>query len=276
MRTVFLNNKADNGGGIGFSDNQPHLVDPSILKDCVLKLNNASIDGGGMDVSGRLTTVHVSGTFLDQNYAGENGGAIAGSSSAIVSVANSAMTNNAAGAFGGSAFASHTSLTFDNVSVARSVAGLKGGGVALAGDTSSGRFHNSGFDVCNASLHGGALAAWSDVAEVVIENAAFSQCGVEEQGGALHVSGAGSLSVASSSFEDCAVAYSAEPVCLTLTMSDTTGTGWTAELFVFRKQDYHGEVVYGCAETCEYNGHTGSCDEHDDRDGNFPSLCKCH
>ena len=53
----------------------------------------------------------------------------------------------AAGECGGSAYASATSLTFDNVSVSESMAGLKGGGVALTGDTSVGRFFKSNFSI---------------------------------------------------------------------------------------------------------------------------------
>ena len=70
----------------------------------------------------------------------------------------------------------------------------------------------------------GRLRHRSDVAELSIEDGRFSECGVEEQGG-LHVSGSGKLSVARTSFEDCAVGYSTEPVCLTLSMMTSTGSG---------------------------------------------------
>ena len=70
------------------------------------------------------------------------------------------------------------------------------------------------------------------MAELTIERGSFLQCGVKEQGGALHVSGAGAMSVANSSFEDCTVGYSAEPICLTLTMIHSAGTGCVVELWV--------------------------------------------
>ena len=89
------------------------------------------------------------------------------------------MAHNTAVANGGSAYVATptASLTFENVNVTDSVAGQKGGGVALA--SSTGEFRRITFGRCNASLHGGALAAWGDEAEMTIEDGAFSQCRVQ-------------------------------------------------------------------------------------------------
>ena len=57
--------------------------------------------------------------------------------------------------------------------------------------------------------------------------------------------------------------YSAEPICLTVTMVQMAGMGWHgAELFVFKKEAYQGNVMYACPETCEYSSEWGklSCD----------------
>ena len=118
------------------------------------------------------------------------------------------------------------------------------------------------------------MAAWSNVQELTIEGGAFGQCAVEEQGGALHIDGTGVLRVANTSFEDSAVGYSTEPVCLTLTMIKTSGTGWTgAELFVFRKEGYkHPLARYKCPRTCEHKGFTASCDFYDFQAGTDPTT----
>ena len=81
------------------------------------------------------------------------------------------------------------SLTVLNSSVVNSVAGATGGGVSLAGATSSGAFFSTTFTLCNASMYGGALAAANDVRQLLIEDGAFSRCHVEEQGGAVWVAG---------------------------------------------------------------------------------------
>ena len=161
------------------------------------------------------------------------------------------------------------------MSVLDSTAGQRGGGVALTGDTSKGVFRGSTLDRCNASIAGGGLAAWGSVPELSIEGGTFARCSVKERGGALHVDGKGLLRVANTSFEDSAVDYETEPVCLTLTMIQTIGNGWVygAELFVFRKEDYHGEAVYGCPQTCTTGTTTRSCDLKDYHWGTDPTTC---
>ena len=98
---------------------------------------------------------------------------------------------------------------------------------------------------------------------------------MQEQGGALYMSSTGKLRVSNTSFDECTVAYSTEPICLTLTMLDTAGAGWEgAELFVFQTEDYHGaNVVYRCPETCDDGGGVGSCDFIDFHDGTKPNFC---
>ena len=280
LRTTYKNNKAQvSGGGVMFAGNRPSVAGPSIMEDCLVMFNNASSTGGGISVTATSTTVHFSTTQFLHNYAGQSGGALSGWDDAIITVADSVMSKNAAGDAGGSAFVSATSLTFDNVSVADSVAGRAGGGVAIAGDTSTGTFRSVAFGRCNASAIGGAIAASSDVAELIIEGGAFAQCAVGEQGGAVHVDGTGVLRVANTSFEDVAVGYSVEPVCLTLTMIMTSGGGWNdAELFVFRKEDYKGRLaVYDCPRTCVYDpahGYEQSCDDVDGYwGGTDPAIC---
>ena len=275
-RTTFAKNKAGAlGGGVSFAHNRPWEVPPSIVEDCLFDLNNASnYAGGGMDVTTASTTVHVSNTQYRHNYAGQSGGAVSASNDATLTVADSVMANNAAGDAGGSASATAAKLTFVNVNVTDSVAGRAGGAVAIAGDSSTGAFRGTNFGNCTASTLGGAIAASGDVPELTIEGAALLQCRVEEQGGALHVDGTGVLRVANTSFEDSTVGYSTTPVCLTLTMIDMTGDGWQgAELFVFRKEDYDGEAVYGCPETCTTGSTTGSCDFKDYYWGTDSSTC---
>ena len=275
-RTTFAKNKAGaSGGGVSFAHNRPWKVDPSIVEDCLFDLNNASNTGGGMDVTTESTAVHASTTQFRHNFAGRSGGAVSASNDATLTVADSIMANNAASATGGSASATAAMLTFDNVNVTDSVAGRAGGAVAIAGDTSTGAFSGTNFGNCTASTLGGAIAASGNVPELTIEGGKFQQCRVEEQGGALHVDGTGVLRVANTSFEDSAVGYSTTPVCLTLTMVNTAGVGWQgAELFVFRKEDYHGEAVYGCPKTCDTGAeYSGSCDMIDYQYGTNPSTC---
>ena len=46
------------------------------------------------------------------------------------------------------------------------------------------------------------------------------------------------------SFDDYAVAYKSEPVCLTLTKICTFGDAWAgAEVLIFRKEDYEGPLA---------------------------------
>ena len=92
----------------------------------------------------------------------------------------------------------------------------------------------------------------------------------------MRASTSGTLRVDNTSFDDCSVGYSAEPICLTLTMVQKAGMGWLgAEFFVFKADDYHGSVRYGCPRTCDLGDGYGadSCDNQDDFHGTNPSTC---
>ena len=97
LRTTFVNNMARLGGGAVYFAN--NYWGSSIIKDCVLKLNNASTIGGAMDTNTE-SVVHVTTSHFDHNFASQSGGAISSSSSASTNVTDSAMTNNAAGESG--------------------------------------------------------------------------------------------------------------------------------------------------------------------------------
>ena len=105
----------------------------SVISDCWFERNNASLAGGGIDAS--VNTLSASTAHASTRTTPARRRRHLGVCRAVIEVADSAFTKNAAGEFGGSAYATATTLTFDNVSVSQSVAGLKGGGVALTGDT---------------------------------------------------------------------------------------------------------------------------------------------
>ena len=48
----------------------------------------------------------------------------------------------------------------------------------------------------------------------------FLQCHVGEQGGAIRFDGKGKVRVENTTYQDCSVRFSADPICLTLTMFD--------------------------------------------------------
>ena len=142
--------------------------------------------------------------------------------------------NNNASEHGGGIHAIGTSVATRNTSLVGSVAGITGGGVSLTGETSSGTFYSTTFFRCSASQYGGAIAASNNVPQLTIQDGVFSQCHVGEQGGAIRFDGKGKVRVENTTYQDCSVGFSAEPICLTLTMFDATGDGWSgAEVFIF-------------------------------------------
>ena len=85
LRTKFFHNYAGaNGGAAAFHANSPGNVDPSLVKDCLLRHNKAFGTGGAIHITIGVTTVHVDTSVLDYNYAGDTSGGILGSNDAIL------------------------------------------------------------------------------------------------------------------------------------------------------------------------------------------------
>ena len=182
------------------------------------------------------------------------------------------MINNVAGSLGGAIHGSATKLRCHNVAVSSSHAKVAGGGFSLAGEESSGFFSMCSWTDCRAGQFGGGLTVSNNVPSLMIQDGAFSRCSTGEQGGALHVWGSGLVNVNSTSFDDCSVEYSATPICLTVTMVKTTGTGWFgSELFVFKADEYTEDVMYSCPKTCMT--WQDSCDQRDYLYGADASTC---
>jgi hypothetical protein len=139
--TVEGNTSGSFGGGIS-------TFGPTTITGGSINQNSASFAGGAMDIFTSAAMVTISGTAIQSNTAGGNGGGINNNFGPTLSLTSCSISGNTAGNYGGGIYNESAALTLSNNTVSSNSAGNLGGGIennggstlTVSGSTFSGNF----------------------------------------------------------------------------------------------------------------------------------------
>ena len=221
---TFSNNTATTGGAAsGDLDSELEFY------DCIFA-NNTALNGGALSAT-IGSEIRVTGGQLSGNKANNYGGVGTSNTLATIEIDSALVTDNQA-VSGGGFFAQLSNLVLTNVESTRNIAtgsddeGGAGGLLHAIGETATVKLTGGTVQECTATERGGAVSASNDVEAVSIDGTTFLKCETQTFGGAVSVDGKTLTDLRNSIFEDNMVSYAPEDVCLTLTMTRSTGQGW--------------------------------------------------
>ena len=194
----FINNQADRSGGGLRSDTAANLE----IVGSTFQGNESRGDGGGlfMNTSG-TGTVSVRDSFLLDNIAGDDGGALQAEDDLSVVVNNTVIENNSANDAGGGIYhASGSALTLTNSVVSGNRAIGQGGGILNADSSGALLIADTDFESNVASMGGGLYSAASQPVVLTRTNFVGNEATVGEGGAINSVDGA-SFDIVDSTFD---------------------------------------------------------------------------
>ena len=172
-KSVFKNNKADNGAIYGYLANM-------IVEDTLFENNVADCGGGAIFIE-NCTTLTVSSSSFKKNSAKSFGGSIYAAYSDNVQISDTLFEKDNSDRIGGSIFSLESNLNLDNVSISEAKAPF---GAGIAGLDSDVSVNDASIENCSAKYYGGAI--YNSYGALSIADSTLSENDAD-RGGALYL-----------------------------------------------------------------------------------------